>query len=75
MRPAKTMHHANENPRPRQLANQHQKGTRMNIRHVVSLTIVAAMVTIAAPASAQSPSTTDQVKTWSLKKWNEVIAA
>ena len=46
----------------------------MNIRYFVSLAIVAAVVTIAAPAWAQSPSTTEQVKTWSLKKWNEVKA-
>jgi len=46
----------------------------MNIRYVVPLAIVAAMVTITAPASAQSVSTTEQVQTWSLKKWNEVKA-
>jgi hypothetical protein len=46
----------------------------MNIRYVVLLAIVAAMVTITAPASAQSVSTTEQVQTWSLKKWNEVKA-
>ena len=43
----------------------------MNIRHVVSLAIVAATVTIATPVTAQSPSTADQVKTWTLKKWNQ----
>ena len=47
----------------------------MNMRYIVSLAIVAAVVTITSPVSAQSPpqspSTVDQVKTWSLKKWNQ----
>jgi hypothetical protein len=46
----------------------------MNIRYVVSLAIVAAMLTITAPVSAQSPSTAEQVKTWSQKKWNQARA-
>jgi hypothetical protein len=42
----------------------------MSIRYVV-LVAVAAMFTVTAPVQAQSPSTTDQVKAWSLKKWNQ----
>src|SRR5438067_5163138 len=34
--------------------DKHQERTRMNIRYVVSLAIVAAMVTITTPVSAQS---------------------
>jgi len=46
----------------------------MNIRYFVSLAIVAVMVTITAPVSAQSPSTSEEVKTWTLKKWNQARA-
>jgi hypothetical protein len=43
----------------------------MNIRYVVSLAIVATMVAIATPVLAENPSTIEQVKTWSQKKWNQ----
>ena len=46
----------------------------MNIRYFISLAIVATTVTITGPVSAQNPSNTEQVKTWSLKKWNEIKA-
>ena len=48
----------------------------MTIRYTVSAAIVAAMITVTGPAQAQAPtpSTTDQVKTWTSKKWNEARA-
>jgi len=46
----------------------------MNIRYVVSAAVVTAMFAITAPVRAQSPSTTEQVKTWTLKQWNAAKA-
>ena len=46
----------------------------MKIRYVVSAAVVAGMITVTGPVQAQAPSTTDQVKTWTLKKWNEARA-
>ena len=44
------------------------------MRYVVSVAIIAALFTVTARVQAQSPSTTDQVKNWTLKKWNEARA-
>jgi hypothetical protein len=48
----------------------------MTIRYAVPAAIVAAMIMVTGPVQAQTPtpSTTDQVKTWTLKKWNEARA-
>ncbi len=49
----------------------------MTIRYIVSAAVVAAMFTVTGPVQAQAPttpSTTDQVKTWTLKKWNAAKA-
>jgi hypothetical protein len=48
----------------------------MTIRYVVSAAVVAAMITVTGPVQAQAPtpSTAEQVKTWTLKKWNATKA-
>jgi len=46
----------------------------MIIRNVVSVVIIAAMFTVAAPVQAQSPSSADEVKNWTLKKWSQTKA-
>ena len=43
----------------------------MSIRYVISAAVIAGMFTVTAPVQAQAPSTTEQIKTWSQKKWNQ----
>ena len=43
----------------------------MSIRYVISAAVIAGMFTVTAPVQAQAPSTAEQVKTWSQKKWNQ----
>ena len=45
----------------------------MNIRHLVSAVIIAAMIG-ATPVQAE-PSTSEQVKTWTVAKWKNARAA
>jgi hypothetical protein len=47
----------------------------MTIRYVVAAAVISAMFAVVTPVQAQeSPSTTDKVKTWTVKKWNQARA-
>ena len=43
----------------------------MRNRYIISAAVIAGMFTFTVPTQAQAPSTTEQIKTWSQKKWNQ----
>jgi hypothetical protein len=46
----------------------------MKIQHFVSAAIIAAMVSVAPVPVQAEPSTTEQVKNWTLRQWRAAVA-